>query len=570
MKILPSRRVQRKPTPPTKSPTDIPEGVIDPDHLPPGAKRVPPISDVFEIMEVSAPKLKRPVLMVHGLAQHADTWASFKTHLTGEPENIWGGVYRSDREAEFQAQLKDKPEAKVFALDISDNLAAPRVVANEVRRALTAIMESTGCSSVDVVTHSMGALVAREARRQGEDGFDNLLMVSPPNQGAYEATMATLFGDSGLYEHYPQEKLGAMDALRLEYDRNGEIRNTWLHELNEFWKQDRDRPRSAIITGIGIPTPDRSLTGVSPGDGMVAARRAPLEGAEFHLAVPNKLAPDDANFRDFQDFRYNHLQIVSEPEVFQVAGEFLSAGEDRVKEKPSFEQQLEATRIANGKAREEIAVADLKRQSLDARQNWGARLSGAGATVAASGIVTALAGLPLVSAGLLGLGGLALGTGAFYGSKNASMLAADSKATVDSAETSLNRADSLIHRYRREIAPSDGVSRDTLRDFHQRTADQRVAVFEADFARRRQVRWQKRGAIIAGVGAAAAASGVLVRSVAPWIGSGLSILGGIGLAGGAVTSVISSENLAESATRASELSKQALKLSTELVDQFAT
>lgn len=568
MRILPfKKRAERNPTPRTGKPTDIPQGVIDPAHLPPDAKRVPPLSDVFELMEVEAPKLKRPLLMVHGLAQHADTWASFKTHLITNPQNVWGGVYRVDKEAEFQASLKEKPEATVFALDISDNLAAPRVVANEVRRAITAIMESTGSKSVDVVTHSMGSLVTREARRQGEDGFDNLLMVSPPNQGAYEATMATLFGDSGVYQHYPLEKLGAMDALRLEYDRNGEVRNEWLHGLNEFWKQDADRPRAAVITGIGIPTPDRSLSGVSPGDGMVAARRAPLEGAEFHLAVPNKLDPEDPDFRDFQDFRYNHLQIVSEPEIFKVAGEFLSGGEARATEKPGFQEQLDSTRTANQKASEEIAQADQRRASLNTHQTWGTRLAGIGGAAAAAGIVTA--GFPLLSASLLGAGGAALAAGAVYSSQKTKHLVADSKATVESAENSLNRADSLIHRYRREISPAEGnVSRDTLREFHQRTSEQRVAVFEADFTRRRQARWQHRGAIAAGIGAAVAAGGVLLRSVSPWIGTGVSVLGGLGLAAGTATSVISSENLDNSATRASELSKQALNLSNDLVHQF--
>lgn len=556
-------RVDRRPTPPTEHPTDIPEGVIDRSHLPPDAKRVPPMSNVHDLMNVQAPLLKRPLLMVHGLAQHADTWASFKTHLSSRPENVWGGVYRVDKEAEFQAKLEDKPEAKVFALDISDNLAAPRVVANEVRRALTAIMESTGVDSVDVVTHSMGSLVTREARRQGEDGFDNLLMVAPPNQGAYEATLATLFGDTGVYEHYPKERLGAMDALRLEYDRNGEVRNHWLHELNEFWRVDEARPRSAIITGIGIPTPDRSRTGVSPGDGMVAARRAPLEGAEFHLAVPNKLLAGDENFRDFQEFRYNHLQIVSEPEVFKVAGEFLAGGEGQVREKPSFEEALRQTEQANRDSQKQIEADDQARHHN--RQAWGTRLAGLGAASTIAGV--AALGHPTLSGALIGAGGLTLASGGIYGFLNSEKLGFDSKATVDSAEQSLNRADTLINRYRREIG-SEGVSRDTLREFSDRTAAKRVEIVEADYARRRHVRWQRRGTLAAGVGAFMGATGLALRGAVPWLGTAVGVVGGLTVAGGATTAVVASERLENSAKKASELSKEALALSTELVHQF--
>lgn len=562
------KRPKRKPTPPTERPTDIPEGVIDRSELPADAKRVPPLKDVFDVMNVEPPVLKRPLLMVHGLAQHADTWTTFKSHLSSRPENKWGGVYRADKEKEFQAKLADKPDSKIFALDISDNLAAPRVVANEVRRAITAIMESTGAKSVDVVTHSMGSLVTREARRQGEDGFDNLLMVAPPNQGAYEATLATFFGDSGIYEHYPKEKLGAMDALRVEYDRSGDVRNVWLHELNEFWGNDRNRPRAAIITGIGIPTPDRSLKGLSPGDGMVAARRAPLEGAEFHLAVPNKLDPNDSDFRDFQDFRYNHLQIVSEPEIFQVAGDFLSGAENKVDEKPSFEQALKDTKQSNQAAAKEIETSVARQASVAKRQTWGTRLAGLGAATALAGV--AAMGNPVLSSVLVGAGALTLGAGALYGHKNAKQLGLDSKATVDSAERSLNMADTLIHRYRREISPAEGtVSRDTLREYSNQAGEARVEVVEADFDRRHQIRWQRRGAGFAALGVAAAAAGVAVRGVVPWLGTAVGIAGGVAVAAGGAVSLVSSERMSEPAENALKLSREALQLSSDLVGEFS-
>lgn len=548
-------------------PTRIPEDAIDLSTLPNHALRVPPITDSRELMSVSPPVLERPVLMVHGLAQHADTFVSFKTHLCSRTENPWGGVYRASDEQQFLDNLGQDSQAKVFAVDISDNLAAPRVVANEVRRAITAIMEATGASEVDVITHSMGSLVTRESIRQGEDSIANLLMISPPNQGAYEATAATLLGDSGVYEHYPQAKLGAMDALRLEYGPGGGVRNQWLHELNEFWRQDADRPRASVVTGIGIPTPDRSLKAVAPGDGMVAARRAPLEGAEFHLAVPNQLEAAHPHFRDFQEFRYNHLQIVSEPEIFRNAGQFLSNGQSLTRTQESFEQALDRVEAANREFRREIDQAEQVRQGHQSKQLWATRMAGAGAVATLAGLATS--SIPWVSTPLLVAGGLGFAGGSLYAYRHSKAMAADSKNTVDSAERSLNLADSLVQRYRREIDHDvRRVSTDLIRDFSDRTAAKRDHVVTSDWGRRHHGRWMTRGMSLAAAGTAVAGLGAATRRILPTAGAVGMTIGALTLGAGILTALIHSSRLEGPVQEATQVSREALALSDQLVEEF--
>lgn len=547
--------------------TRIPPDAIDLSELPADAKRVPPIESTFDSMNIEPVKLERPLLMVHGLAQHADTWATFKTHLCSDSDNKWGGVFHVDKEEEFNKE-KD-PDAKVFALDVSDNLGAPRVVANEVRRAITAIMEKTGTESVDVMTHSMGSLVTREAIRQGEDAIANLLMISPPNRGAYEATAATFLGDSRVYQHYPAAKFGAMDALRLEYGPRGGVTNEWLHGLNTFWENDKERPRAAIITGIGVPTPDLSKTATSPGDGMVAARRAPLPGAEFHLAVPNKLPAGDPNFRDFQDFRYNHLQVVSEPEIWQAAGKFLEGGKDKNKPSQSFGEAVEDAKKQSAELRQKVDRAESARESHHNKQKLATKLGVAGAALTAMGL--AANSVPIVGPALLIGGSLAFATGGVYGLRAASNLGGDSRVAVNSAEASLNLADNLLHRYQRhgDAGLEEYPSKESMSETMDKTRATRSALGEADFDRRYSQRTQSRGMTIASIGAALGGISLAAQMVAPsTLGKIGLIAGGVGLAGGGLTAWVQSPKLGQTAELSSEMATQSLDLADEVIESF--
>ncbi len=307
-------------------PTEDPADRLDISGLPSHAQELKKIGDPDAAMQLTAPSLKRPVLMVHGLAQHADTWVNMKNFLTNNPANSYGGTYSTARETDFLYDLREKPGANVFAVDLSDNLAAPKDVAQEVNRAIRAICNFTGAQQVDVITHSMGALTTREALHVGGDNMGSLIMIAPPNQGAYEANLATNAAWIRAYDHYPQDMMGAMNALRMAEGPLGGPANEWLYNLNAAWPEDQLRlaGEAAIITGSGMPTPDRTWTLVSSGDGMVAAKRAPLGDTPLYVATVDGPPAGHPEFRDFQVFRYNHLQIVSEAEVYQQVGEILA------------------------------------------------------------------------------------------------------------------------------------------------------------------------------------------------------------------------------------------------------
>lgn len=407
------------------------------------------IASPEEAMALKAPALERPVLMIHGLAQHADTWINFKNFFTGNPANADGGVYHVDKDAEFRQNLD--PKARVFSLDLSDNLRSPQVLGAEVRRAITAILQGTGADSVDLVTHSMGGLVAREALRQGEDRVRNLVMIAPPTHGAMEATLASVLDDGHVYSHYPRERMEAMNSLRLEYGPRGGVRNQWLHELNEDWKNQAGRVRGAVIAGVGLPTPDASWTGTSQGDGMVAAVNAPLEGAEFYLAQPNCLEPGHEHFRDFQHFRYNHLQIVSEPEIFRQVSELLTSAPPSAPSLPPVRPAPTPSDLAESlkrtaEARKALAASENNRQIAEQWRANGIETTVVGGAVVTAGAVTAAAGAPGVGLALSVVGLAVTALGALQVRRNEAAAREAADAAARTAYEALNLADDTIHR----------------------------------------------------------------------------------------------------------------------------
>lgn len=407
-----------------------------------------------EAMALKAPSLERPVLMIHGLAQHADTWVNFRNFFTANPENPDGGIFHVDREESFRERLGQNPQARVFAIDLSDNLRSPQVVAGEVRRAITAILEGTGADSVDLLTHSMGGLVAREALRQGEDRVHNLVMVAPPTHGSLEATLATSLDEGGIYSHYPGEKMEAMHALRLEYGPRGGVNNEWLHELNQDWQNQSDRVRGAVIAGVGLPTPDARWKGVGLGDGMVAAANAALEGAEFFIAKPNNLEPGSEHFRDFQQFRYNHMQIVSEPEIFRQVSELLTgAPADPAtppapvvpREAPS-RAELSETLRHTAEARKDVAAADTLRQVAHSRRVGGMERTLVGSGILTAGALTAAIGAPILGVALSTVGLAITAFGILQSRRNEMEAHQAADTTVRLAHKALDQAEDAIHR----------------------------------------------------------------------------------------------------------------------------
>ncbi|MEW6279715.1 MAG: alpha/beta fold hydrolase [Candidatus Eremiobacterota bacterium] len=432
------------------------EELIQKEGLPADTVQVRPILDSKQALTVAAPVLPRPVLMVHGLAQKADNWVGFKNFFTANPGNRWGGVFRIAEENQFRPD----PRANLFAIDLSDNLASPRGMAGEVRRAITAICRATGATQVDVITHSMGGLDAREAVRQGENRIGKLVMLAPPSHGAYEANIAVTASDTGAYEHYPPDRMSAMRDIQLEFGMTGSVENQWLNDLNEFWKAAPNKPATLVLTGVGLPTPDRGkLPGLSQGDGMVAARQAPLEGDRFMVALPTFLDPADANFRDFQQFWYNHLAILNAPDVFREVAEFLAGAQSPPPAPPppppasDFEQQLTRVQTRNGEIRVGLAQAEHRRKLARTLQKVGLWTSVSGGVGAALGLAALVTGHTGLGVGLLAGGAAGMGAGTLAQVVYRSRENQHDRDSGLLAEESLNASDDLIHRFRSEHPP---------------------------------------------------------------------------------------------------------------------
>lgn len=265
-----------------------------------------------------------PLVMVHGMGQKADTtWFNFKNFFCANPHNVYGGTYQSANPQQFANRLAQHPEARIFAIDLSDNIATPQEVSGELTDLIGLVRQGTHCPQVDVLTHSMGALVAREHLRAG-DGVRKLVMLAPPNHGSGDADAAVRLHQFRLYSHYPSQSMKVLRALRTQRNRFGWVHNKYLEGRDQSWKQsDWHKVTSYVITGAGVPTPAGVMT-LSSGDGMVIPESAWLEHSEFYIAQPHGLVAGAPNFRDFEEMRYNHLNIISDPSIMHLVDDILA------------------------------------------------------------------------------------------------------------------------------------------------------------------------------------------------------------------------------------------------------
>lgn len=282
-----------------------------------------PFDTPDQVMELEAPSLKRPVLLVHGLVKHADYWLNMKNWLCSNPENRFGGVIRASQPGEFLRQIQSRPDAKVFSIEFSDNTASPVVLGGELRQALATLRVATNCPKTDLITHSQGALDAREAIAQGERGIGHLCMIAPPNQGSYMADLALWATQSHLI-HLPKDKLGAVDYLRVRETRSGEVNNPQLDNLNRRWSQDLQHVDSAhVLASYVAPTADRSWTLTNTGDLLVTAERAHLEGTPLEVAIPLKFKPGEQRYNGNAITTFNHEALSSNALAYRFVGEIL-------------------------------------------------------------------------------------------------------------------------------------------------------------------------------------------------------------------------------------------------------
>ena len=140
----------------------------------------PPLQSSQATLTNEAPTLQRPVILIHGLAQGAETFYPLKLYLCSNSENVFGGVFKPGVDEELVAQLERTPNAKVFCLDLPNHLAPP-IDGEGIRglfRLVDLVRQHTGHDEFDVVAHSMGGLVAREYLSHRGQGMRNLVKVT--------------------------------------------------------------------------------------------------------------------------------------------------------------------------------------------------------------------------------------------------------------------------------------------------------------------------------------------------------------------------------------------------------
>ena len=141
-----------------------------------------------------------PVLLLHGVLCNAGVWTAFRQHLAAR------GI------------------APLYTLSYGPPLASIEVFAAQLAKKIDYIRRVTGASRVTIVSHSMGALVARAyLRRHGGQSVSALIALGAPHHGSVHAW---LFPGTCLRQLRPG--------------------NGWLAALNEAENVEPDLPSVSI------------------------------------------------------------------------------------------------------------------------------------------------------------------------------------------------------------------------------------------------------------------------------------------------------------------------------------
>src|SRR5262245_16084340 len=133
----------------------------------------------------------RPVVLVHGLASNAATWAEY-TKQGGYLEALGlRGFAVGDGQAEGEMFMGDPSQPLKRTKTIAQN-------AEELARYVAGVRRATGAQAVDLVAHSMGGLVSRYYidRLMGGRDVGQLIMLGSPHGGT---SCANLPASLGLY-----------------------------------------------------------------------------------------------------------------------------------------------------------------------------------------------------------------------------------------------------------------------------------------------------------------------------------------------------------------------------------
>lgn len=226
--------------------------------------------EAFELPQENAPKLNKPVLLVHGFNSGASTWENMHTWLVRDGVNKNGGVISP-------SSGKVDGDGRVFAMQFSRACNSLANNASELRAAVDRISAATGSAEVDIVSHSMGGLDTRAYLDQGNEKVDKLVMIATPNHGSVLADLDLKFREWGL-NTIPKED---DPLIRQALKDLGEVRegnNPNLTALNQNFDRQKSRAKMLNIAGNGRPTLASRFRVTIKGDTTVSRESANMPG----------------------------------------------------------------------------------------------------------------------------------------------------------------------------------------------------------------------------------------------------------------------------------------------------
>ena len=226
--------------------------------------------DSFELPEENAPKLQKPVLLVHGFNSGASTWENMHTWLVRDGVNKDGGVISPN-----SGQVNS--DGRVFAMQFSRSCNSLANNAAELREAIDRITAATGSKEIDVISHSMGGLDTRAYLDQGNEKVDHLVMLATPNRGSVLADLDLKFREWGL-NTIPKEDDPLIRAALKDLGEVREGNNPNLTLLNQNFDRQKSRAKMLVIAGNGRPTLASRYRVTIKGDTTVSRESATLPG----------------------------------------------------------------------------------------------------------------------------------------------------------------------------------------------------------------------------------------------------------------------------------------------------
>jgi pimeloyl-ACP methyl ester carboxylesterase len=248
-----------------------------------------------------APRLTKPVLLVHGFNSEPGTWVNMHAWLTRSGENRDGGIVTGSGGT-------IDPQARVFNMQFDRPFNPLSNNAAELRQAIDRITQATGAAEVDVIGHSMGGLDTRLYLDQGNEKVDKLIMMGTPNHGSVLADLELSVRGMGMDMVPATDDPLVRQALRDCSEDRGD-NNPMLKQLNKNLPRQLSRANMLIVAGSGKPTMSSRTTVTVKGDAVVTQASATLPNVPLRTI-----------------WGADHGEVKEHPEALKIAGAFLADG----------------------------------------------------------------------------------------------------------------------------------------------------------------------------------------------------------------------------------------------------